>query len=134
MLIMAGSLLLVLPLDGHAGFGSLMPGFVLFGFGAGFMTVPLTNAVLHAIPQERAGIVSALLNASREIAGLLGITVIGAVLRAAQSHALRTGSTRPHAFLAGYHAGLTVTIGLLAAGVVVSYLTLRPGRATDADV
>jgi hypothetical protein len=31
-----------------------------------------------------------------------------------------------HAFLDGYHTGLFVTIALLAAGVVVSYLTLRP--------
>ena len=35
-----------------------------------------------------------------------------------------------HAFLDGYHTGLLVTIGLMAAGVAVSYLTLRPrGRA-----
>ena len=31
-----------------------------------------------------------------------------------------------HAFLDGYHTGLLVTIALMAAGVVVSYLTLRP--------
>jgi hypothetical protein len=31
-----------------------------------------------------------------------------------------------HAFLDGYHTGLLVTIVLMAAGVVVSYLTLRP--------
>ena len=34
-----------------------------------------------------------------------------------------------HAFVDGYHTGLLVTIVLLAAGVAVSYLTLRP-RAT----
>jgi hypothetical protein len=30
------------------------------------------------------------------------------------------------AFVDGYHTGLLVTIALLAAGVVISYLTLRP--------
>lgn len=45
------------------------------------MNVPLANAVLQATPPERSGIASALLNASREVAGLLAITVIGAVLR-----------------------------------------------------
>lgn len=58
-----------------------MPGFVLFGAGAGLMNVPLTNSVLHSMPPERSGVASAVLNASRELAGLLGITVIGAVLR-----------------------------------------------------
>jgi hypothetical protein len=39
-----------------------------------------------------------------------------------------------HAFLDGYHTGLLVTIGLMAAGVAVSYLTLRPrGRAVSSE-
>ncbi|HZR50457.1 MAG TPA: MFS transporter [Streptosporangiaceae bacterium] len=112
----------------QAGYLSLMPGFVLFGAGAGLMNVPLTNAVMHAIPQSRAGVAGALLNNSRELAGLLGITIIGAVLSARDSAALRAGATRAHAFVDGYHTGLWVTIGLLAAGVVLSYLTLRPAE------
>jgi hypothetical protein len=39
---------------------------------------------------------------------------------------LRSGADPVHAFLDGYHTGLLVTIALMAAGVVVSYLTLRP--------
>jgi EmrB/QacA subfamily drug resistance transporter len=131
MLIMVIALLLILPLGATAGFGSFMPGFVLFGFGAGFMNVPLTNGIMNAVPQDRAGVVSALLNNSREVAGLLGITVIGAVLRAAQSHSLRGGATPQHAFLYGYHAGLIVTVSLMAAGVLVSYVTLRSRTGAD---
>ena len=68
---------------------------------------------------------SALLNNSREVAGLLGITVIGAVLRSRQGVALSHGVLPADAFLDGYHAGLAVTIVLVAAGVVISYLALR---------
>ncbi len=75
---------------------------------------------------DRSGIASALLNASREVAGLLGITVIGAVLRTREAAALRAGAGPVRAFVDGYHTGLLVTILLLAAGVVISYLTLRP--------
>ena len=67
------------------------------------MNVPLTNAVMPAIPAARAGVASALLNASREVAGLLGITVIGAVLRTRQGAALRAGADPVHAFVDGYH-------------------------------
>ena len=94
----------------HASYDSLLPGFMLFGAGAGLMNVPLTNAVMQAIPPARAGIASALLNASREVAGLLGITVIGAILRTRQSAALRAGADPVHAFVDGYHTGLLVTI------------------------
>ena len=121
----------------HTSFGALMPGFVLFGAGSGLMNAPLTNAALGAVPQERAGMASALLNNSRELAGLLGITVIGAVLRSQQGVALSHGVPAPSAYLDGYHAGLVVTIALILAGVVISYLTLRrlptPAPATTAE-
>jgi hypothetical protein len=81
---------------------------------------------MAAVPQSRAAVASALINASREVAGLLGITVIGAVVRSSQGASLRSGATPVRAFLDGYHTGLLVTIALLAAGVIVSYLTLRP--------
>ena len=131
MLLMVAGLVLFARLGAGAGFGSLMPGFALFGLGAGLMNVPLTNSTLEASPTGQTGIASALLNASREVAGLLGVTVIGAVLRSQQASAMRGGASAPQAFLDGYHAGLWVTIGLLAVGVVLSYVTLRP-RSTVA--
>jgi len=134
MLLMVIGLVLFARLGLHAGYTSLLPGFMLFGAGAGLMNVPLTNAVMAATPPSVAGVASALLNASREVAGLLGITVIGAVLRTAQGASARGGADPVHAFLDGYHTGLLVTIGLMAAGVAVSYLTLRPrGRAVSAE-
>jgi EmrB/QacA subfamily drug resistance transporter len=126
MALMVVGLILFARLGLHASYASLLPGFVLFGAGAGLMQVPLTNATMAATPTAQAGIASALLNASREVAGLLGITVIGAVLRTRQSAALRSGASPVHAFLDGYHTGLLVTIALMVAGVAVSYLTLRP--------
>ena len=134
MLLMVIGLVLFARLGLHASYTSLLPGFMLFGAGAGLMNVPLTNAVMAATPPSVAGVASALLNASREVAGLLGITVIGAVLRTAQGASARGGADPVHAFLDGYHTGLLVTIGLMAAGVAVSYLTLRPrGRAVSSE-
>ena len=135
MLLMVVGLVLFARLGLQAHYTSLLPGFMLFGAGAGLMNVPLTNAVMAATPPSVAGVASALLNASREVAGLLGITVIGAVLRTAQGASARGGADPVHAFLDGYHTGLLVTIGLMAAGVAVSYLTLRPrGRAVSESV
>jgi EmrB/QacA subfamily drug resistance transporter len=125
MVMMAVGLYLFSVLGAGATFASLMPGFILFGAGAGLMQVPLTNSVLHSQPAERSGIASALLNASREVAGLLGITVIGAILRSRQGDALRHGAAPGTAFLDGYHAGLLVTVALVAAGAVISYVALR---------
>jgi EmrB/QacA subfamily drug resistance transporter len=132
MLAMSAGLYLVARLGGGATFAGLMPGFLLFGAGAGLMNVPLTNSVLHSMPRERSGIASALLNASRELAGLLGITVIGAVLRSRQGTALHQGATPARAFLDGYHDGLLVTVVLLVVGSVVGYVALRDSSADHA--
>jgi EmrB/QacA subfamily drug resistance transporter len=124
--IMVVGLCLFAMLGDHASFASLMPGFVVFGLGGGLMTVPLTEAVLVATSPERGGVASALLNESREVGGLLGITVIGAVLRSVESGSLRGGASEATAFLDGYHAGVFLAIGVLAVCVVVSFVTLRP--------
>ena len=62
------------------------------------------------------------------------MTVIGAVLRSSESSSLRSGVGQAQAFIDGYHSGLWLTIGLLAAGVVLSYLSLRPRRTADLTI
>jgi EmrB/QacA subfamily drug resistance transporter len=136
MIMMAVGLYLFSVLGAGATFVSLMPGFALFGLGAGLMQVPLTNSILHSQPTEQSGIASALLNASREVAGLLGITIIGAILRSRQGVALAHGAAPSSAYLDGYHSGLLVTVALVAAGAVISFLALRrvPAPAVAAAV
>jgi hypothetical protein len=90
--LMAAGIASVSLLSADATFLDLMPGFAVIGIGGG-LTVPLTASVLDAMPREEAGVASGIFNAAREISGLLGITVIGAILAARQSGLLATGST-----------------------------------------
>ena len=53
MLLMVVGLVLFARLGLHAGYTSLLPGFMLFGAGAGLMNVPLTNAVMAGHPGRR---------------------------------------------------------------------------------
>jgi len=124
LLLVAAGVWLVSTLGQGASFADLMPGFLLVGIGSG-LNVPLTDAVLRTMPPERSGIASAVLNASREVSGLLGITIIGAVLRTGQAAALSHGATPVHAYLSGYRQGLIVTVALVAAGAAVSFAALR---------
>jgi len=54
MLLMVVGLVLFARLGLHAGYDSLLSGFMLFGAGAGLMNVPLTNAVMQAVPATQA--------------------------------------------------------------------------------
>jgi EmrB/QacA subfamily drug resistance transporter len=117
-----------------ASYLSLMPSFAVIGLGGG-MTIPLTATVLGVMPTSQAGVASAVFNASREVAGLLGITVIGAVLTSRQGTALAEGSSPVDAFLTGYRAGLLLAAVLVVAGGVTAYVALRGAahRAMESD-
>jgi EmrB/QacA subfamily drug resistance transporter len=107
-----------------ASFLSLMPSFAVIGLGGG-MTIPLTATVLGVMPTSQAGVASAVFNASREVAGLLGITVIGAVLTSRQGAALNAGHTPADAYLSGFHWGLYLAAALVVGGGAVAFGALR---------
>ncbi|MCU1655693.1 MAG: drug resistance transporter, EmrB/QacA subfamily [Pseudonocardiales bacterium] len=124
MLLMAAGIGSVSLLGSNASYLALMPSFALIGVGGG-LSVPLTAMILGTMPTEQAGVASGIFNAAREVAGLLGITVIGAILTARQGAAAHAGRTPVDAFLTGYRSGLLVAAGLVAAGGVAAFLALR---------
>jgi EmrB/QacA subfamily drug resistance transporter len=52
---------------------------LLLGSGLGLTTAPATEAIIGAVPKEKAGIGSAVNDATREVGGTLGVAVIGSV-------------------------------------------------------
>jgi len=106
----------------------LLPWFVVYGVGGGLL-VPLNNVVVGALPLSRAGIASGMLNVSREVFGLLGITILGAILTNRSNAA--TG-TELHRYLAGYQFSLVVAGALVAVGIPIALWSLRSVRPAEA--
>jgi hypothetical protein len=52
---------------------------ILLGAGMGLTSAPATEAILGVVPKEKAGIGSAMNDATRELGGTLGVAVIGSV-------------------------------------------------------
>ncbi len=52
----------------------------LLGVGMGLVMAPMTAAVMGAVPRARAGMASATSNASREVGGVFGIALLGAIV------------------------------------------------------
>lgn len=102
----------------------LLPWFLVYGVGGGLL-VPLNNVVVGALPLSRAGIASGMLNVSREVFGLLGITILGAILSNRSNAA--TG-TELHRYLAGYQFSLVVAAILVASGIPIALWALRSVR------
>jgi MFS family permease len=108
-------------------YADLLPWFLVYGLGGGLL-IPLTIVVISVLPPARVGIASGMLNVSREVFGLLGITILGAILSARQNAV--TGPAL-HRFLEGYQFALIVAAALIAVGVPVSLITLRRTRVPE---
>jgi EmrB/QacA subfamily drug resistance transporter len=115
----------------HGHFMDLMPAFAAFGVGSGFTMMPLNDAIIGVLPPARAGAASAVMNASREVSGLLGVTIVGAILTSRQAAVLRGGATQVHAFLSGYQFALLIAAAIVFAGVPLSLYTLRTRRREE---
>ena len=124
MVLVAAGLAAVALLGRHASFASLMAPLAAVGVGSG-LTMPVTAAILGVLPPAQAGVAGGILNAAREASGLLGVTVIGAILAARQGAALGAGATPQAAFVSGYSAGLAAAAALVLAGGAIALRALR---------
>jgi EmrB/QacA subfamily drug resistance transporter len=128
MALMSGAIYMISTIGADGGYGDVLPWFMLYGLGGG-MLVPLTAAVLSGMPAGRSGVASGVLNVSREVFGLFGITVLGAILSARQA-----ASDGPPlaAFLDGYQFTLVIAALVVLAGIPVALSTMRANRTPDA--
>jgi EmrB/QacA subfamily drug resistance transporter len=88
----------------------LVPAFVVCGVGMSLFFAPVANVVLGSVRREEEGVASGANNAIRELGGVFGIAVLGAVFSA------NGGYGSGHAFVSGL--GPAVWVG--AAGVAVA--------------
>jgi EmrB/QacA subfamily drug resistance transporter len=58
--------------------------------GMGFTSAPATEAIMGVVPKEKAGVGSAINDATRELGGTLGVAVIGSVFTSTYLHAITT--------------------------------------------
>jgi EmrB/QacA subfamily drug resistance transporter len=63
-------------------FSALAVGLAVVGFGLGLALVAVTASVLAIVPAERSGMAASTLNTSRELGGVLGVAILGAVVNA----------------------------------------------------
>jgi EmrB/QacA subfamily drug resistance transporter len=96
------------------GYGTIAAQMVVLGTGMGLTSAPATEAIMGVVPKAKAGVGSAVNDATRLLGGTLGVAVIGSVF--ASLYASRLTSRLP--------ASLPVTDASTAHGSVGAALTL----------
>ena len=74
------SLFLFTQVQVHTAYAHIWPLLSLAGFGMAMVMSPMTSAVMSTVPPQRAGMASATTSASREIGGVFGIALLGAIV------------------------------------------------------
>lgn len=88
----------------------IVPQMVLMGLGLGLVSTPATESILQVLPPARAGVGSAVNDATRELGGTLGVAVIGSVFSSVYASRLAelVGSGLPPAQLEAAQEGVAV--------------------------
>lgn len=123
MVLLGTGLYVIAGAGEHAGYLAVLPGLLVAGLGSA-LTTPLTTAVIASVPAAKAGVSSGVLNTSRELAGSLGIAVMGAILAAREGSALDHGASPSAAFVSGYSHALTIGAAVMVAGALVAAVAL----------
>jgi EmrB/QacA subfamily drug resistance transporter len=106
---------------------SVLPGVLVFGIGMTIFVAPLTAAVLGALPDERAGIASAVNNAAARLAQLLSSAALPAAAGLSASTAVGPG-----AFSEGFREAMLIAAVIAVIGGLISWATIsgrEPRRA-----
>ena len=127
MTLVSLSLVLFAQLDAGSDFWNILPGLIVGGFGMALTMTPTTAAAMGAVPVDKAGVGSAVLNSSRQVGGSLGIAVMGALV-ASQVNTATVGPARVEEFINGYHLALYVAACIALVGAAVAVATVRKYR------
>ncbi|NKQ52145.1 MFS transporter [Amycolatopsis sp. K13G38] len=127
-LITVGLMLLArAPSDGRY-VADVLPALALMGIGFGLAMPALMSLGMRDARPEDTGLASGLFNTTQQVAGALGLSVLG-VLAATRSEGLAArGVAQAEALTAGYHLAFWIGAGLVAASAVLAAATLRPAR------
>lgn len=122
----AAGLLIASPMiSQHPDYVGLSLALALAGAGIGITVVPVTSAVLDAVPPERSGMAASAANTSREIGAVAGASILGAIVFSQLSSTLNSHINALHVSAADKTAIMAfkpLIIEVLETGQIDKYL------------
>jgi EmrB/QacA subfamily drug resistance transporter len=132
MLVASSGLFLLVRISPSSGYLDILPSLILIGSGNGASFVSMMSLAIGGVPGEDTGIASALLNASQQVGGSLGIALLTAVTTA-RFDSLRpkhpTPATLAAAATDSWVSGFLVAAILLLGAAIATALLLAPRSA-----
>jgi MFS family permease len=133
LIVIAGLALLTTAGAQTSFFPIIFAAYFAIGLGIGAAFMPLLSLAMADVPAADAGLGSGIVNVSQQVAGALGLAVLGTIATN-RTHALQldhhplTGS-----LISGYHLAFAIGAASVAAGVLGALVLLRPRRALEPE-
>jgi EmrB/QacA subfamily drug resistance transporter len=129
-LIAAGGLYWLSHVPVHGSYLSdLLPGMIVLSLGFGPVFVGVTTAANAGVPADKAGLAAALLNASQQLGGALGLAIFSALATSRTHHLLAAHTPPAQALTAGFQRALLAgSIFILAAAIIALRATNTRGE------
>jgi EmrB/QacA subfamily drug resistance transporter len=108
-----------IPVDGSY-LTDLLPGLVVMSLGIGAAFVATTTAANAGVPADKAGLAAALLNASQQLGGALGLAIFTAIATSRTTDLLAAHTPPADALTSGFQRALLLSSIFLAAAAVVA--------------
>jgi EmrB/QacA subfamily drug resistance transporter len=109
---------------------NLLPGMLIVSLGLGAVFVGVTTAANAGVPADKAGLAAALLNASQQLGGALGLAIFSALATSRTNEQLAAHVPPPDALTAGFQRALLfASIFIGAAAVLALRATNTRGEA-----
>ncbi len=112
LLIGGGGLVVLSVAAVHPPYWVLVVPLVATGFGMSFTMPAATTAVVDGVPADRAGLASGIINAARQVGGVIGVAVLGALVGGQM-------------FVAGLRAALWIAGAVFLASAALTALTVH---------
>jgi EmrB/QacA subfamily drug resistance transporter len=110
---------------GASYFPELFLPYALMGVGMGTATLPLLTIAMSGVPEADAGLASGIVNISLQLAGALGIAVLGTLATSRTDALTGDGVATASALTGGYHLAFEVAAAAVAAGLLLAAAVLR---------
>jgi EmrB/QacA subfamily drug resistance transporter len=110
-------------------FPTIFLAYFAIGLGIGSAFMPLLSIAMADIPPTDAGLGSGIVNVSQQVAGALGLAVLGTIATDHTRALQRAGHPLVSSLLGGYHLAFTIGAASVAVGLLAALILLRPRRA-----
>ena len=112
----------------------LLPGMMVMSLGLGAVFVAVTTAANAGVPADKAGLAAALLNASQQVGGALGLAIFSAIATSRTGDLLASHVSPAEALTSGFQRALLASsLFLVAAAFVALRITNTRGEQNRPD-